>query len=310
MRWPALLLALSVGGAWAGEPLPAGEAASWLQRMADAARQQAYEGVFILGQGSKMLTFRVANRPAGGGKESRLVLLDGQEREIRCSRGGSIGLVGRGADRQWERRPSSRHFPDLLPENAAELARWYGVRLGEVTRVGGLDCREVALVPKDQYRWGYTLCAAEGSYLPLKAVMNNEDGVPLMQYAFAEVRLGRAGAPQARPVTPPADIQPLQVESVQARQLPPGFSRVMTMKRKLPNHPVEVEHSVFSDGLTHVSMFVEASAKPAGSMRGESPGGMMNLMTRQVGGYQVTVVGEAPRATVEAIARNLVERAP
>jgi sigma-E factor negative regulatory protein RseB len=303
------MLLLLATPAWAAD-LPAAEAAHWLQRMADASRQLAYEGVFILGNGDRMQSLQVVNRPAGKGKDSRLVVLDGQQREVRCTRNESVSVEGSGPSMRFERRLGNRHFPDILPERASALAEWYALRLGANDRVGGLDCRQVELVPKDRYRWGYVICAETKTFLPLKAVMVNEAARPLMQYAFAEVRIG---APPQIAVSAAAgavadNARPVREDVIRVGQLPPGYTRVAAMKRKLPRYAQEVEHWVFSDGLTHVSLFIEPAAKPVNSLKGTSPRGMMNLLTRQVGAYQVTVVGDAPWPAVETIAMNLAER--
>jgi len=320
-RHAGLLVALLALPVQAADPLAANDAAAWLQRMSDASRRIAYEGVFVVQQGSAMQTLSVTNRPTGSAKDSRLAAMDGIQREIRCSQKGSVSRVTEGGQVKMEKRLNSRHFPDLLPPNAAALANWYGVRLGELARVAGLECRQVEIQPKDAYRWGYVLCADKDSGLPLKAVMVNEAGVPLMQYTFAEIRIG--GAPKiesqssldAWSMPPlPASMRPISVEVVSVKNLPPGFSRITAVKRTLPQtsggarKSGEVEHWVFSDGLTHISLFLEPATHPIESVRGQSKHGMINMVTRQVGAMQATILGDAPRAAVEAIAMGLEAR--
>lgn len=314
-----LLAALTMPPAQAAEPLPANEAAAWLQRMSDAARRVPYEGVFVVQHGAVMQTLSIVNRPAGATKDSRLAAMDGIQREVRCTQTGSISRVTTGGHVKLEKRLNSRHFPDLLPPNAAMLANWYGVKLGERARVAGLECRQVEILPKDAYRWGYVLCADKNSGLPLKAVMVNDAGLPLMQYAFAEIRIG--GAPRAAAAAEsksqesdwslpalPAAMRPIGLEMVSIRNLPPGFSRISAVKRTLPNKPGEVEHWVFSDGLTHISLFLEPALQPIESVRGQSKQGMINMVTRQVGAMQATILGDAPWAAIEAIAMGLEAR--
>jgi sigma-E factor negative regulatory protein RseB len=303
---------LAAFGAQAADPLPSADAAAWLQRMADASRRLAYEGVFVFQHGdAPMQSLMVANRPAGSGKDSRLTAMDGLQREVRCTQGVSMNLMIEGGHIKAEKRLNSRHFPDLLPANAAPLANWYAVKLGESSRVAGLDCRQVELAPKDAYRWGYILCAEKDTALPLKAVMVNETGQPLMQYTFAEIKLGAMpkSSPAPMPGMPEA-AQPVGTERVGVRNLPPGFTRITADKRKLPNKSVEVEHWVFSDGLTHISLFLETAPHPVESMRGQSKLGMINMLTRQVGPMQATILGDAPWPAVEAIAMNLEARPP
>ncbi len=320
----AALLTLPVQAA---DPLSTHDAATWLQRMSDAARNVAYEGVFVVQHGSAMQTLSIVNRPFGSTKEgraereSRLAAMDGAQREVRCTQSGSITRVMEGGQIKLEKRLNSRHFPDLLPPNAAALANWYSVKLGELARVAGLDCRQVEILPKDPYRWGYVLCADKDSGLPLKAMMINEAGLPLMQYAFAEIRIG--GSPKVesqssrdtwRMPAQPASVRPIGIETVSVKNLPPGFSRIAAVKRTLPNRSgrarmsSEVEHWVFSDGLTHISLFLEPATRPIASVRGQSKQGMINMVTRQVGPMQATILGDAPWVAIEAIAMGLEMR--
>ena len=308
MRW-LVLLALPLA-AQAAEPLPAAEAAAWLQRMADSARRLSYEGVFVFRHGPEMHTLSVANRPVGPqGNESLLKALDGMQREVRCTQNGSIAVTAEGAQVRMEKRLSKRHFPDLLPINAAALANWYGVKLGEMARVAGLDCTQVELTPKDAFRWGYVLCAEKNTALPLKAAMVNEAGLPLMQFSFAELKLGAAPrmTPLAMPEMP-APARPLAAERVTVTNLPPGYTRIAAMSRQLPNKPGEVEHWVFSDGLTHISLFLEPASRPVETMKGQSKQGALNMVQRQVGAMQATVLGDAPWPGIEQVALGLEPR--
>jgi len=308
----ALLLCLAAFGAQAADPLPAADAAAWLQRMADASRRLAYEGVFIFQHGNAaMQSLQVANRPAASGKDSRLTAMDGIQREVRCTRDISMNLMTEGGHVRAERRLNNRHFPDLLPANAGALANWYAVRLGEPSRVAGLDCQQVELAPRDAFRWGYVLCAEKDTALPLKAVMIDEAGRTLMHYTFAEIRLGAMPRNSTAPMPDmPANARPVAGERVGVKSLPPGFTRITAVKRKLPNKTGEVEHWVFSDGLTHISLFLEPASHPVEPMRGQSKLGMINMLTRQVGPLQATVLGDAPWPAVEAIAMNLEARQP
>lgn len=306
MRLGLFLLGLAHGAALAAEALPPHEAAAWLQGIADAANRNSYQGTFVYQSGDRMQSLQVANRPSTAGKESRLVGMDGEQREVRCARGESVSIVG-GATPRLERRVGSRHFPDLLPTDAARLVSWYEVRLGAMERVAGLDCRSLALEPKDRYRWGYTLCVDKDSKLPLKAALVDARGKPLMQYAFAEVEIGPASTGLAKPIAagvPREAPKAIDSGAVNVGQLPPGYSRVIAVKRPLAKLGAEVEHWVFSDGLTNISMFVEP-ARDNVNLRGASQRGMTNLRTLRVGGSQVTVVGDAPPPAVEMIVASL-----
>jgi sigma-E factor negative regulatory protein RseB len=312
MRWWALAAAALAGNAFAGESLPLPDAVSWLQKMADASRHVAYDGVFVFQHGDIMQTLHIVNQPTGPSKDTQITSMDGAQREVRCTQGASVNMVVNGGSIRVERRLNARHFPDLLPSNAAPLTNWYGVRLGRADRVAGLDCQNIELVPKDHYRWGYVLCADQDNYLPLRAVMVNDAGQPLLQYSFAEVRIGSGHLSDMPKVNSAAEEPPRagDNDNLVVGRLPPGFSRVAAIKRRLPNRPQDVDHWVFSDGLTHISMFIEPALHPVETVRGESRKGMLNLLTRQLGHWRITVVGDAPWPAVESIAMSLSERHP
>lgn len=314
MRGLALLVAAWAGLALADDPLPAHEAQVWLQRMSDAARNQNYEGEFYFQHGDVTQTLRVVNSAAGDGhKLSMLTSMDGKRREIRCEKGNAVSITPDGRATRMVKRNSSRYFPDLLPVDVSNLTALYVVKLGAMDRVADLDCRDIQLLPRDQFRWGYVLCAEKSSHLPLRMVMINESGQPLLKYVFSQVRIGRASPIQALPrtVAESADT-PMEAGEglVTVGQLPPGFTRVAAVKRQLLKRPQAVEHLVFSDGLTYISLFVEQAVQPVESVKGESRRGMINLLTRQVGNWRVTVLGDAPWPAVEAVAMGLAPAKP
>jgi sigma-E factor negative regulatory protein RseB len=311
--WLSILALLGVpflaASSHASEPLPPSEAAALLQRIADASRRMGYEGVFLFQHDGSVQTLMVSNRPSGGVMESRLITMDGTQREVRCTQQSSVTLMINGTQLRLEKRLNKRHFPDLLPENAAPLANWYSVRLGAPDRVAGRECGNVELTPKDLFRWGYLLCIDRTTSFPLRAVMVNGEGQPLMQYSFGEIRLGALPKADPRPMPPVPDAaKPVANERIVANGLPPGFTRIAAVRRQLPNRSDEVEHWVFSDGLTHVSLFLEPARQPVEAIKGQSKQGMINMIKRQVGGFQATILGEAPWATVESIALGLEEK--
>jgi sigma-E factor negative regulatory protein RseB len=95
----------------------------------------------------------------------------------------------------------------------------------------------------------------------------------------------------------------------QVAQLPAGFKKVAEMIRTLAGRPAPVSQLVFSDGLSHVSVFVEpvqGVAQTSGArMTDDSP---IAFAMRPVADFQVTVMGEVPVAAVQAIADGVTQR--
>ena len=90
------------------------------------------------------------------------------------------------------------------------------------------------------------------------------------------------------------------------RSKPPGFRTVAELMRTVGGTG-GVGHIVLSDGLAAISVFIEpATSKRPVPHAGLARQGAINVYTRPVGNYWVTVVGEAPAESVKYIA-NAVE---
>ena len=93
-------------------------------------------------------------------------------------------------------------------------------------------------------------------------------------------------------------------------RLPSGFRMEEHDQHPMPHAPRPVDHLVFSDGLAMVSVFIEKlDGKEAhGAWSGASRMGAVNAFGRHYEGYEVTVVGEVPAATVRQIGESLRRR--
>jgi sigma-E factor negative regulatory protein RseB len=86
----------------------------------------------------------------------------------------------------------------------------------------------------------------------------------------------------------------------------PGFHKLTELKRRL-GESRPVGQMVYSDGLAAVSVFIEPQAGvPAAPTL--SYQGAVNIYTRSSGAYVVTVLGEAPAATLMHIANSLEQK--
>jgi sigma-E factor negative regulatory protein RseB len=72
--------------------------------------------------------------------------------------------------------------------------------------------------------------------------------------------------------------------------------------------PVEVLQAIFSDGLTHVSVFIE-TARAEGQRTGHAAfGATHTLMLPHGNGHWLTVMGDVPLATLKQFAQALEGR--
>jgi sigma-E factor negative regulatory protein RseB len=295
------------------------DAAAWLQRAAGAARGLNYVGTIVYEHGGRVETSRLAHLLESGSEFEKLTNLDGPAREVirnndlvRCYYPDAKII-------RIEPRSFRNAFPSLLPQQLNALAAHYFFRKGELARIAGLETQAFVFEPKDGLRYGHKFWADIASGLLLKARLLNEKNEPIEQFAFIDIQIGvKLDREQVKPPfsslptdwqvreSPPGEVQPQETGWV-VKDLPAGFAKVVEGFRTLRGKTAPVAHLVFSDGLVAVSVFVEP-APPTPQPVGLSQQGGINVYSRQLDDYLVTVLGEAPGATVRQIAYSVAHR--
>jgi sigma-E factor negative regulatory protein RseB len=318
--WLVVLLGFA-GVAQAETPsAQAHDALNWLKKMAAASRQLNYTGTFVYQYNNQTETSRVVHFVnSAGGEFERLETLDGPPREVIRSNDQIVCYLPSSKAVLVEQR-GGRHFPSLLPDTLAGIPDNYQVRKEEQDRIAGHDCMWIAVLPRDNLRYGRRFCAELTSGLPLRARTVNEKNETVESFAFTQLKLGGTFnrdqvrsryADKARSQNWRVDRSALNSSTGETpadtgwvvNNQPVGFKKMMEVKRLIAGRSAPVSHIVFSDGLTAVSVFIEPMSKPAAQSLSHQ--GAVNIYTRPYGGNLVTVLGEAPAATVMQIANSL-----
>ncbi|MFY9317256.1 MAG: MucB/RseB C-terminal domain-containing protein [Burkholderiales bacterium] len=318
-------LALAFCGAWqaqAQSPVPAqapADAMSLLRRIYEATENLSYSGTFVYHQGERTETSRIDRIAGPGGNVERLEILDGMPREIVRTRDTVRCYLPESQTVKVERRIDARAFPGMLPEHISELARNYSISRGERLRIAGYDCDAVVLTPKDDLRYGYKLWADVNSGMLLKARTFNRKGEVVEQFTFAQLTIGKVPRERVRTKhaaqnwrVEDAAVAPANLAragwSIGAEL--PGFRKVTEVTRRL-GEARPVGQMVYSDGMVAVSVFIEPLTGRSEAVRpGLSSLGAFHIYTREVANHVVTVVGEAPAASVQRLANQVEYRRP
>ena len=317
--WPIVFVGLA-GPLLAAESTPldvSQDGVALLKKMASASRRLNYSGTFVYQHAGQNETSRIVHfvNPAGGEFE-KLETLDGPAREVIRTNDHVTCCLPDSKTVLIEKR-SSRRFPALLPEQLSGVADNYVVSVTGMDRVAGYDCRVVLLEPKDKLRYGHQFCAEAGSGLPLRSRTLSEKKQLLEAFAFTELKIGGSFSRDqvrsryaARSKEWKVDHSALAITDVPAdtgwslTRQPTGFKKLTELKRSIAGRAGMVSHIVYSDGLAAVSVFIEPlpKARPARSL---SHQGAVNIYIRPIADHMVTVLGEAPAATVMQIANSL-----
>ncbi|BCB26983.1 siderophore-interacting protein [Sulfurimicrobium lacus] len=289
-----------------------GDGTAWLQKMASAAHLINYSGTFVYRHDGYMETSRILHVSDASGEHEKLEVLDGPPREIVRNNDEVICYMPESKAVVVEKRKSHKSFPALLPVQLAGIAENYTIKLGSVERVAGYDCQNVMLEPRDVYRYGHRLCADSASGLLLKASTLNEKNEVVDQFFFTQASIGGTIDPEQLKskyaAKPQVSIQNTQTEVDPGwliKSPPAGFKKIMALKRSFPGKKFPTNHLVFSDQLAAVSVFIEPLAGILKPVSGLSSQGAINVYTKAVGEYQVTVLGEVPAATVTQIGNSV-----
>lgn len=276
-----------------------------LARMSDALRSLSYEGTLVYLHENKLETLRIVHRVEDGQVHEQLVSLNGPVRTLTREKGKVTCEL---SDSHPISVPGHAVGKDVLYARTIDpgaLADNYVVHPLGTARVAGRQTDVVGIIPRDGLRYGYRFYLDRASGLPLKSDLMGQQTDPIEQIMFTSLDLlpsGDSVSIVAKPVPEPdpagaASVVP-ESSAWRFAALPRGFTLVMRDNwRDAAGEPVE--HLVVSDGLASVSVYVERD--PQEGLEGGTRIGAVHAAGSRVSDHQVTVVGEVPSATVEAV---------
>lgn len=288
-----------------------------LQKTAYAARELNYQGVFVYQNGKQTSSVQITHMNNDGQEMTRNVVLDNgvqtnQSREV-YSQGSNI-VIFRPQNQKMviEKRRGQNLFPAMLPTELETIKVSYTARLGALENVAGREAQIIELIPNDAFRYSYKIWADTEYGLLLKmALLNNKKQI-LEQIAFS--RIDMLYSQDVNWFQPKIDVSKnyvmedtTAVSHVESNwivtELPAGYSKVDHRALAVPGKAAPVDQMIFSDGIASVSLFIEPLIKGMRPKMGHMMIGSTNICANVIDGYQVTVVGEVPEATVMQIAR-------
>lgn len=300
---------------------PALTAKAWLMRSQAAASTRNYQGTLVFTGGGAVSSSRVAHYCEGSQQYERVEALDGEPRSMWRHNDLVQTVWPRVHMAVIEQRDPRAMFPAILSGSGGKrVLEWYELRALGHDRVAGYDADVVLLKAKDNIRFSQRLWAERQTGLLLRSEVLGLNGQPLESAAFSELSIGVKPQPELvtaamrkldgyrvlRPTVQPAT---LEGEGWSMTSLPAGFREVHCAKRSLdpmgtPGAPTVLQ-AIYSDGLTHVSLFIEPY-QPS-RHQGEvsvTIGATHTLMGRR-DDYWVTIMGDVPPDTLRRFAGAL-----
>ena len=291
-----------------------------LQKSAHAARELNYQGVFMYQNGKQTRSVQITHMNNAGQELTRNVVLDNgvnsgqanQPREV-YSQGKDI-VIFRPQNQKMviEKRRGQNLFPAMLPTDLVAIKSSYTARIGALEYVAGREAQVIVLVPNDAYRYSYKIWADTEYGLLLKMTLIDSKNQTLEQIEFSQ--LSMLNSHDENWFKPTIDVKKSYVmeDATSINQitndwivaeLPNGYAKVDHRALVVSGKSAPVDQVIFSDGIASVSLFIEPLTKGMHPKTGHMVIGSTNICANVINGYQITVVGEVPAATVMQIAK-------
>lgn len=335
LRWlPALALVacfMSPAAAVAAESgeLTAAEAKAWLQRMRTAASNGNYQGTMVFSVGGTMSSSRVSHYMVGDQTYEQLEALDGRQQRILRHNDAVHTLWPQARLAVIEKRETRGAWSTTPQEVDLQALEHYALHREADARIAGREAAVFMLQPRDALRYAQRLWADRSTGLMLRAdvIGRAAEGRPVLEStAFSEINIGVRPQPESvlqalrntrlldgyRVLRPQQQRTDLDAEGWALARPVPGFTLGGAVRRGMDaaGEGAPVLQAVFSDGLTHVSLFVEPfkPERHRGEMQARQ-GATSTLMLRR-GEDWITVVGDVPAATLKLFAAAVERRKP
>jgi sigma-E factor negative regulatory protein RseB len=293
-----------------------------LERMTAAMSQMSYQGTFVYIQGDKVETMRITHVSDRNGMRERLVAVSGPPREVLRDSSGVRWVLADDRSVFEDSAFNRSFFPELPLDHYDQTELSYSLKLGSEARIAGHRARNLKVLPRDRYRYGYSLWLEEHSGLLLKWELIDGNRKSLAKLVFTDVRLGsEVDKDELKSTSQLKKFKTVESELPSGRglskaaprwkpdSLPRGFQ--LTAHRYFGQQDQGIyEHLVYSDGLATVSVYVESAGQGGNSHAGVKRLGTTHAFTRMTDDMLVTVVGDVPAITVKSIAESVKIVAP
>jgi sigma-E factor negative regulatory protein RseB len=296
---------------------------AWLARFQEAALRRNYQGTLVVSSAGTVNSSRVAHYCEAGQQYERIEVLDGEPRSL-WRHDDTVQVVWpRARVAVVEQRDPRANFPSLLSASEKRVLESYELKRVGVDRVAGYDAEVMLLKARDSARFSQRLWAERQSGLLLRTEILGANGLAMESAAFSELTLGvksqvdmvlaglrkMEGVRVLRPAMLPTS---LDAEGWQLGAIPSGFREMSCVRRSLDPTgstaaPIVVQ-SIYSDGLTHVSIFIEPFRPERHQAEVHAAIGATHTLMVRRDDQWVTLMGDVPMETLKRFALALERR--
>ncbi len=281
-----------------------------LTAMQQAMTSLSYEGTVAILKNGKLDTSNYFHSVQNGAEQERLLSLNSPVREVIRDNDRVSCLFKATQEVIVDHKPIRQAFLLNLPTDASKLKPFYDVKTEGNEQIAMQKAILITLTPKDQYRHTRKVWVADESKLPLKIEVQDFTGTTLEQIQFTDLRVVK----ELNNVNVNLDTKNVhhihQFEDlglaklpITIEQIPLGFEKISFTRTQLPSGKQGVDQLLLSDGLSSVSVYLDKkNQKNHSSLQ---TAGAVNAYSHALDDYSITIIGDVPAVTVEAIAKGI-----
>jgi len=288
--------------------------------MVHATKNLDYEGTFVYNRGDNMDVMQILHKRDANGEREKLLTLTGHAREI-IRNNDTVTCIFPDKQEVMVERSRTQGFTSRIPETIELIAAHYHFSTIGEERVAGRDAWVVKITPKDGFRYGYQLWIDKQNYLLLKSEMQDDQGKSLETVMFTELQvLDSIEDERFQPSIAGNEFTWHQFNqrnvldennqdvnnAWQVTWIPDGFKQNLPGEIISSNTDSPMDHMIFSDGISTVSIFIERLNSVNPINNGALNMGGVNVYSTTTGNYQVTAIGEVPQPTVIRMADSVI----
>lgn len=287
---------------------------NWLTGMRQATSQMSYKGIMAFSKNGLVESFQLFHSVREGVERERLVSMNSPLREVVRNAEKVVCYYPDTKTAFVENKPPRHSLLLDLPEDLSQLTKYYHFSLQNREYVAKRLAQAISVIPKDGYRYARRIWLDVESKLPLKSELIDEAGTDVEQMVFATLELDSSMSNDDLEATIPGDSVKWEVSqremlspaslSWSLEGVPEGFQMMSYTRLKRPGAETPLDHLLLSDGLSSVSIYIDESKTDTLKSHPRRMGAL-NAASRMIEHYQVTVMGEVPERTVEAIVEGL-----
>lgn len=301
------------------------EPRTWLSRMQLAASSSNYQGTMVFSSAGMLSSSRVWHFAQSEQTYERLEALDGRRQDIIRHNDSVHTIWPQTRVAVIEKRETLAGWSTTPQPVDPQALEQYELRREGQSRIAGRDAAVLLLEPRDALRYAQRLWADLASGLMLRAdvLAAGATHAVLESTAYSEIEIGVRPQPELvlgaarkldgyRVLRPQQKRTTLDAEGFAVVRPVAGFRLAGCVRRGMDNAGDEepVLQAVFTDGLTHVSLFIEPYRPQQQRVESQAQQGAMATVATRRGEQWITAVGDVPPATLRLFADAIERRRP